>query len=77
MVRHSHSLTGCLYSLFHSAMSFLLGLMTSPQPAFTCSKLNIEALEQVGKHGVKYRSGVFIVYFEHISHLSPIFTACA
>ena len=38
------------------------------QPAFTCSKLIIEALEQ----GVKYvqcRSGIFIVNFEHISTL--------
>ena len=43
------------------------------QPAITCSKLTIETLEQ----GVKYvqkirhwrRSGVFIVNFEHISHL--------
>ena len=41
------------------------------KPAFTCSKLTIETLEQ----GVKYvqnhwrRSGVFNVNFEHISHL--------
>ena len=40
------------------------------QLAITCSKLIIETLEQ----GVKYvdarrRSGVFIVNFEHISHL--------
>ena len=52
---------------------------TFSQPAFTCSKLIIETLGQ----GVKYvqstirtperchwcRSGVFIVNFEHISHL--------
>ena len=52
----------------------------TPQPAFTCSKLTLETLEQ----GVKYvqsqqerhqndawrRSGAFIVNFEHISHLS-------
>ena len=38
------------------------------QPPFTCSKLKIETLEQ----GVKYvqsPSRVFIVNFEHISHL--------
>ena len=33
------------------------------QQAFTCSKLTIETLEQ------GCRSGVFIVNFEHISHL--------
>ena len=30
----------------------------------TCSKLAIEALEAIGR-----RSGVFIVNFEHVSHL--------
>ena len=35
------------------------------QPEFTCLKLTTETLEQ----GVDYRSGVFIVNFEHISHL--------
>ena len=53
------------------------------QPAFTCSKLTIETLEQ----NVKYvqltrktlerrqwrRSGVFLVNFEHISHLALVF----
>ena len=42
------------------------------QPAFTCSNLTIETLEQ----GVKYvqrRSGFFIVNFEHISHLVLVF----
>ena len=43
------------------------------QPAFTCSKLTIETLEQ----GVKYRQwrrfGVFIVNFEHISHRVLVF----
>ena len=42
-------------------------------PAMACSKLTIETLEQ----GVKYvhwrRSGVFIVNFEHISHLVLVF----
>ena len=43
------------------------------QPEFTCSKLNIETLEQ----GVKYiqswrRSGIFIFSFEHISHLALV-----
>ena len=42
-------------------------LIDLPQPVFTRSKLTIETLEQ----GVKYvqSSGVFIVNFEHISHL--------
>ena len=50
------------------------------QPAVTCSKLTIETLEQ----GVKYvqsqqerrqwrRSDVFVVAFEHISHLVLVF----
>ena len=37
------------------------------QPAFTCSKLTIETLD------VRHRSGVFIVNFEHISHLVLVF----
>ena len=48
-------------------------IQTISQPAITCSKLTIETLEQ----GVKYvqwcRSGVFIVNFEHISHLVLVF----
>ena len=43
-----------------------------PQPEFTCSKLTIETLEQVAKYvqiGNWRRSGVFIINFEHISHL--------
>ena len=43
--------------------------ISTTQPAFTCSKLTIETLEQ----GVKYKSGVFIVNFEHISHLVLVF----
>ena len=44
------------------------------QPAFTCLKLTTETLEE----GVKYvqswcRSGVFIINFEHISHLVLVF----
>ena len=46
------------------------------QPASTCSRLTIETVEQ----GVKYvqslqwrGSGVFIVNFEHISHLALVF----
>ena len=46
------------------------------QPLFTCSKLTKETLEQ----SVKYvrtqqwrRSGIFIVNFEHISHLVVVF----
>ena len=52
---------------------------TESQPAFTCSKLATEALEQ----GVKYvqrhmrrqwrSSGAFIVNFEHVSHLVLVF----
>ena len=38
---------------------------TITQPAVTCSKLTIETLELV--------SGVFIVNFEHISHLALMF----
>ena len=38
----------------------------SSQPAITCSKLIIETLGQ----GVKY---VFIVNFEHISHIALVF----
>ena len=37
------------------------------QPAFTCSKLTIETLEQ--KRERWRRFGGFIVNFEHISHL--------
>ena len=37
------------------------------QPVFTESKLTIETLEQW------LRSGVFIVNFEHISHLYVVF----
>ena len=55
-----------------------------PQPAFTCSKLTIETLEQGVKICSKLtikkperrqwsRSGVFIVNFEHISHLVLVF----
>ena len=49
--------------------------MTEPTlPAFTCSKLAIETLEQ----GLKYVrrqccSGVFIVKLEHISHHTLVF----
>ena len=40
------------------------------QPPFTCSKLTIETLDR----GVKWRrSGIFIVNFEHISHLGLVF----
>ena len=52
-----------------------LSVCVISRPAITCSKLTIETLEQ----GVKYeqphwrRSGVFIVTFEHISHLSLVF----
>ena len=37
------------------------------RPAFTCSKLTIETVEQWR------RSGIFIVNFEHVSHLVLVF----
>ena len=60
---------------------FIKSLKALSQPAFTCSKLTIEILEQRGeicsKSTIKtpnrrqlHRFGVFIVNFEHISHLS-------
>ena len=42
------------------------------QPAFTCSNLTIETLEQSVKRNW-HRSGVFIVNFEHISHFVLLF----
>ena len=39
------------------------------QLTFTCLKLIIETLEK----GVRRRSGIFIVNFEHISHLCLVF----
>ena len=39
------------------------------QPTIKCSKLLTEILEQ----GVKRRSGIFIVNFEHVSHLVVVF----
>ena len=50
---------------------------TRSQPAFNCSKLTIETLEQ----GVKYTPltsfwhdlGIFAVNFKHISHLALVF----
>ena len=55
-----------------------------PQPVFTCSKFTIETPEQGVKYVQSYalktpeprqwrRSGVFIVKFEHISHLALVF----
>ena len=41
------------------------------QPTITCSKLTIETQEQGVKYG--HRSVVFIVNFEHISHLNLVF----
>ena len=59
---------------------FINSLKALSQPAFTCSKLTIEILEQRGeicsKSTIKtpnrcqwHHFGVFIVNFEHISHL--------
>ena len=57
-----------LYKLKRLSISCLL--LTITQQAFTCSKLTIKTLKQ----GVKRRrSGVFIVNFEHISHLVLVF----
>ena len=44
------------------------------QSAITCSKLTIETLEK-GVFNVNFwrHSGVFIVNFEHISHLALVF----
>ena len=61
-------------------MNFFVECLTNQpsQPAFTCSNLTIETLEQ----GMIYvqperrqwcHSGVFIVNFEHISHFIPVF----
>ena len=54
-------------------MKMFLRLLFHPtQPAITCSELTIETLEQ----GVKYvwrQSAVFIVNFEHNSHLILVF----
>ena len=51
---------------------FLFSIVSvTSQPVIKCSKLTLETLEQ----GVKYwrRSGIFIVNFEHISHLALVF----
>ena len=56
----------------------IISLDILSQPAILCSKLTIETLEQ----GMKYvpntsrqwrHSGIFIVNFEHISHLVLVF----
>ena len=65
--------------LFELKGSINNGLRT--QPVFTCSKLTIETLEQLcSKLTIKaaerrqwHRSDVFIVKFEHISHLVLVF----
>ena len=62
-----------VHQILKSIPVFLLFAMIlysiTSQSAFTCSKLTIETLEQ----GVKYRSGVFIVNFENISHAVLMF----
>ena len=45
-----------------------LALGKTTQPAITCSKLTIETVQRHWR-----RSGVFIVNFEHISHLVLLF----
>ena len=58
---------------------FRITRISAAHPAFTCSKLSIETLEQGVKCMFKVnnkdtsRSGIFIVNFEHISHL-PCFS---
>ena len=51
-----------------------------PQPAFTCSKLTVETIEICSKLTIKTPErrkwgcfGVFIINFEHISHLVLVF----
>ena len=56
----------------------LATLLKRTQSAFTCSKLAIQTLEQGVKYGVtikipERRQAVFIVNFEHISHLVLVF----
>ena len=49
--------------------SQLHGIITVLEPAITCSKLTIKKPERRHWH----RSGVFIINFEHISHLILVF----
>ena len=53
-----------------SIFSYLISIS---QAAFACSKLTIETLEQGVKYVQRLRSGIFIVNFEHISHLVLVF----
>ena len=52
---------------------------TFTQPTFTCSKFSIETLETCSDLTIKTErrqwccSGVFIVNFEHVSHLVLVF----
>ena len=56
----------------------IISLEILPQLAILCSKLTIETLEQAVKYvpntSRQWRhSGIFIVNFEHISHLVLVF----
>ena len=55
------------YKFSGTAYWQLLLTVSKSQPAFTCSKITIETLEQWR------RSGVRIVNFEYISHLVLMF----
>ena len=57
---------------------FAIKLLVSAQPAFTCSKLTTETLEQDAKYvhrtaPMARRFGVFIVNFERVSHFVLVF----
>ena len=53
----------------------IFSIKANTQPAFTCSKLTIETVEQDVKYVRRHwrHSGVFIVDFEHISYLVLVF----
>ena len=59
---------GCLF-IFLLFTSYNFVYLRGTQSALTCSKLIIDTME----HGVKYGCSVFIVNFEHISHLVLVF----
>ena len=72
----SHFTTLCMKGLRSNAFDSQL-----TQPAFTFSKLTIEALEQINNRNTRTKCeicskltiNVFIVTFEHISHLVLVF----
>ena len=58
----------CLMQLGYRKHWILFILKSTTHHAITCSKLTIESLERQWR-----RSGVFIVNFEYISHIVPVF----